>query len=397
MSPDADHGGRGHVVRAIADLPPALVRLILRAEKPSGEICAAAVTAVDGNDIDWHAIATQLEAQGLSMVAYQRLTDAGLADRIPEPIARAWASNARHAALQCDLQRDDAILVSDVLSELQVPHAFLKGFVYREWLYDPPWVRAGSDVDVLVSHDQVELVREAMLEIGFVQASRSWDFQRFRPATAREIRLTEAEHYELAQFARTLRLVNVPEWLFAPEFKRGTPFTYEKLPDGPVFHSVFDVHWALHFLFAEERLLDQLMFVTSRHDPELEIPTLNPEWTVFFTIFKLYSEAFDRPAKGLPLLMDLAALLSALASEVDWEQLAASVTKYGFESGAFYTLSAAERLLGVTAVPEALLDSWSTIAPRREDEPQPVDFGDFLPQVLQKRIVARFLPLLRRG
>ena len=375
--------------RSLTELPVDLVRTLLSSRSSTGTALERSGLDVMTTPIDWAVVAPTVDASGLGPLFYNRMQEIGVADRLEPATARAWDADLRHAQLQCAVQRDDALDVSRGLTERGIRHAFIKGFITREWLYEPTWVRAGADSDILIAPADIELARDAMYDIGFVQASRTEDFRGFRPATEEEILGTESSHYELAQFARIYRLNNQPDWMFGPDFRRGAPSAFELLPDGPVLYSVIDVHWALHFMFAEERPLDSLTLITSSKG-DFEIPTLSIEWHILFTSFKLYFEAFERPGWGLHMLVDLAALISEDPSRIDWDWIDGMVTRYGLQAALFYTTSAAQRLLGAHVVPREVLDRWSEIGVDVRPDPN-LDFGDFLPYVLQRRTAVPFM------
>jgi hypothetical protein len=374
----------------IEHLPPALFRALLWAETLPSQMASAAQKAAQGAVIDWGAIVEALDASGVGPLAITRMKELGVADKIDPQAARRWEADRLHAELQCSLQRRDAVRVTEHLTKLGIRHAFLKGFVVREWLYEPSWVRASSDSDLLIGPEDIERTRAALLDLGFVQASRTDDFRQFRPARPEEIAATEDEHYELAQFARILRLANPPDWLFGPDFRREAPSAFEQLPDGPILNSVIDVHWALHFLFADDRPLDTLTKVRSR-DGGLEIPTISLEWHVLYTAFKLYFESFDRPGWGLHMLADLATLLRAGRS-VDWNWLEVQAAKKDLDAMLFFTLSAAERLAGQAFAPADMMERLATgDVERPEDGETELDLGDFMPYVLRRRLASSFL------
>lgn len=384
--PPVAQGSKG--ISSLAELPGEFLAVLFSAEPYNAPIRSQP-------QVEWTAIAAEAAKHGIGLLLYQRLIEMGLADYLDAGTAGAWQADARHSLLQCNIQRSDAIEISDEFQRCKIPHAFLKGFVFRELWYRPTWVRPASDLDILVHPSDTERARAAMFRIGFDHATRTWDFREFRPATEEEIRRVEKTHHELAQFARSCRLSNPPDWLFQPEFARGAPFTFEKLQQGPVFHSVVDIHWALHLAFVDESPLDDLTWVPCATGSP--IPMLSHDWQLLFLIFKLYFEAFDEPRKGLHKLIDLAALLkNAAKSEIDWNWIDLAIERYQFEAAAFYTLSAAERITGEQLLPHDFLSKYRRMKPRTKgvskDEFPDLDYGDFLPSVFGRRISANFPP-----
>jgi hypothetical protein len=273
-----------------------------------------------------------------------------------------------------------------------VRHAFVKGSVYRQWLYRPSWVRIGADLDLLVDRRNTEAARAVMYDLGFYHASATIDYRNFRPAAWQQIAETEASHYELAQFVRQTELTNRPDWLLGEGFNRRPPFTFERIGSGIQFHTVVDVHWTLHFMFKEESPLDEM----PAPQPGA-LPRLSTAWNLVTTFFKLYFEAFDRPYYGFHHIADLAAMLRDGLSAGDWRRVDALVQAYGLWAAAFYTLSAASSLAGSGSVPQELLDSWARSAPpleslrydvERRTWHTPLDLGDFVPYMTGVRTAA---------
>jgi hypothetical protein len=382
-------------VRGLEHLPSPLFRTLLAARSPSPETSEQVRRAVADVKIDWPAIADVVDTSGIGPLAITRMKELSIDAHLAPETVRAWEADRLHAQLQCVLQRRDALRITERLTERGIRHAFIKGFAVREWLYRPTWVRASSDSDILIAPEDVERTREALRTLDFVQASRTSDFRLFRPATRWEIEQTEDEHYELAQFARILKLENSPEWLMGSDFRRQAPSAFEMTPSGPVLNSVVDVHWALHFLFAEDLPLDSLTAVPSE-DGSLQIPTLSNEWHLLYTAFKLYFESFDRPGWGLHMLADLAALLQVGSETLDWGWLEAHVGKKDLDAMLFYTLSAAERVLGESIVPGDMMERLA-LGDMQRSEPcnSQLDCGDFMPYVLRRRIPSSFLELVR--
>jgi hypothetical protein len=379
-------------VSSLADIPSLLLRTLLSALPVPLDLGRTARSVAETKQVDRQKIAAVFDASGVGPLVFTRMKEVGVADLFAPTTARMWEVECLHSELQCELQRRDVIRITRRFAERGIRHAIIKGFVVREWLYEPTWVRASCDTDILVDPWNVEEARSEMYNLGFVQAARTEDFRNFRAATPQEIQQTESQHYELAQFAKLLRLKNAPQWLLSPDFRRQAPSAFELRQDhGPVLNSVVDVHWALHFVFAEDRPLDSLITVTAR-DGTFEIPTLSVEWHILFTAFKLYFESFDRPGWGLHLLADLAALLQAGGEALDWDWIKQQAGLKDLEAMLFYTLCAAERLLGTPALPPDLLESLSiSQAGSAKDREAHRDFGDFLPYVLLRRLPSSFL------
>lgn len=380
------------------ELPGELLALILRSRPPR----ARGTLTATREDVDWEALSRDVASHALVPLVWARLGDLGARAHLPPDVARRWELDARHARLQAAIQTRDAVQVSLALRRRGIRHAFFKGFGYGRWLYQPSWARVGADVDLLIERPAVEAARAAMRELGFVQASATLDYRDFRPATPEEIRSTEAAHHELGQFARAYRLTDAPPWLFAPEWVRRPPYTFEKRGGDVYANVVFDVHWALHFLFEHERPLEGARTVEV---PGGRVPVLGTAWSILASAFKLYFEAFDRPYYGFHHLADLAALLGEQPAPEEWETVAATAGRHDLQPALFYTLSAAERILGRPAIPGPLRREWSVTAPdpatlkdgtEKRTYRAPLDFGDFLPYMTGRRVPGR-LGELRGG
>ncbi len=375
-------------IRTLADLPGELLRVLLlpeplpRADPPPPD---------DGGllaDIDWAGLRRDANRHAVGVMVFQRLEDLGWSGFVDPATAASWRADARHAELQCRLQQADARAISGALSGHGIRHAFVKGAGYRELFYRPAWIRLCGDSDLLVGRADLEAVRALMHGLGFDHAACTLDYQGFRPAHPGEIADTEAQHYELAQLVKSSRLVNAPDWLFEPAFERRAPYTYERSAGGILFRSVVDVHWALHFSLQGERPLDSAVAAPLADGGTL--PVLGAGWSLFVSAFKLYYEAFDRPGYGLHHLVDLAALLRQGLAPEEWGRVAGLTARHGYEAALFYTLSAAEALVGAAVVPSDLMESWSRLPPGGTDTTVR-DFGDFVPAMLGRRVPSAFL------
>lgn len=384
--------------RSFSTLPSELIRLLTSPVPVSSDESLQSLSR-SLSPLDWHAIANDMRGQGVGHLFYQRLLDLGWSDRLDDNTLKSWRADLKHSRIQCDLQRKDAIRVSRDLSLAGIRHAFLKGFVFREWFYKPYWSRPGSDLDVLINRRDVSAAKRVLRKAGFVQASRSSDFRDFQAATEAEIDDLESWHFELVQFARRYRLLNGPDWLMGPDFTRNAPFAFDRLPSGPVLHCVFDIHWALHFEFRGDNPLAKISRFRTAED-DVEIPTLTPEWNLVYTSYKLYYEAFDEPGKGLHKLVDVAGLLSVMGSKgFDWDWIDSIAEKHRMEAALFYTISAAQNITGRALVAASVLDKWRAVPFKGSDfrvagegesvRPQ-TDLGDFVPMMLAERIPSAF-------
>jgi hypothetical protein len=369
--------------RLLHELPAGLFSQLLSPVPVSPPVDLYALYEHDWPTIDWPSLAADANRHGVGVIVFQRLREGGAAARLPAEVAAAWEADAFHARMQCNLQRADALQVASHLRSRSIPHAFLKGLPYRETLYRPVWIRLSGDTDLLVHKRDVERARAALREIGFFQASCADDYTDFRPATPWQIRETEANHHELAQFVKIHRLVNLPDGFWGPAFVRKAPFSFERGAAGPLFNSALDVHWAAHFLFADEPVLETAVEieVTGKQ----RIPAVNLVWSVVITLFKLYFESFDRVHRGFGPLADLAALLREPPPAGTWERIGEIVSRHGIEAATFYTLSAAEDVAGRRLIPAELLASWSSLSNEQATRKPVLDFGDFISYVTGRR------------
>jgi hypothetical protein len=354
---------------------------------PAAGLCAPPRS--DAADIDWTGIAADASSHAIGVLIWNRLRELGTSAVLPEAVQHAWDADDQHARLQTVLQKRDAHEISAALDDAGVAHAFLKGAAYRDWLYTPSWCRVGADLDILVERHEIERARAALHAIGFSHASSTIDYRNFRAVSAAQIAEVENEHYELAQLERTARLTNVPAWLFGDAFVRRPPFTFERHDDGIDFHTVVDVHWTVHFTFAKESLLRDVVREAG------SLPRLSTGWNIVITAFKLYYEAFDRPYYGFHHVADLAAMLRTWPASADWQLVDDLVQRHGLWAPLYYTLAAASSIAGDAAAPRDLLAAWSRTAPPPETFAPGAertswfthgDCGDFVPYMIGQRI-----------
>lgn len=373
------------------NLPPQLLSLLLSAG-PGRRPTLRVSEYLSRLGCGWSDLADDAERHVVSLILYQRLREMGLVSDIPGKVFQAWEADARHARLQHAVQLRAAVRISRELARRSIKHAFLKGFAYRLAYYDPPWVRLGGDIDLLIEPGRVELVRRTMYDLGFIQASCAHDYQHYRPALPHEIAYTESRHHEMGQFVRNFRIHGAAPWLLSEPFKQRVPFAFEALASGPTVHCCIDIHWALHFIFAAAQ---PLASVHSVQVPGIDtrIPVLSREWNIIFSAFKLYVEAFERPRFGFAQLTDLVALAS---DEPDWKSVSDLADEFKLDAALYYTLSAAEKLAGRTLMPADILADWAARGPRPgegqgNDPAATFDFGDFTPFLVGVRVPGHYL------
>ncbi len=372
-------------------LPTELLAALLTASPSRAGVPANLERALSDN-VDWEAVLADARRHAVGALVYQRMLERGWTTWLSRSVRETCEAEARHARLQATVQRRAAVSIGAELQRASIRHAFLKGFPRRERFYQPPHVRLSGDLDLLIDRPAVETVRRIMQRSGFTQAACDLGYKRFRPATAWEIAYTEANHYEMAQFAKSYRLVNRPDWLMEERFVPREPFTYEVVGDEVKLHVVVDFHWALHFLLAAESPLDSRRILTTSDGHR--IPTLSEEWSILITCFKLYFEAFDRPHYGLHYLVDLVAIMTTAGGTIDWPFIERVIRKYRLEAAGFYALSATEHLAGIPLVPRRLLHGLGHIELRREVDGRlsasESEYGDFVPHMFGWRIPSEF-------
>lgn len=372
-------------------LPPQLLPLLLSAA-PGRRPTARLREYVSQLGCGWSGIADDAERHVVSMLLYQRLLEMRLVSNVPGEVLRAWEADARHARLQHAVQLRAAVRISRELTHRSIQHAFLKGFAYRLAYYNPPWVRLGGDIDLLIDPGQVEQVRRAMHDLGFIQASCAHDYQHYRPALPHEIAYTESRHHEMGQFVRNFRIHGTVPWLLSEPFRQRVPFAFEALASGPTVHCCIDIHWALHFIFTAARPLASVHSVQVP-GTDIRLPVLSREWNIIFSAFKLYIEAFERPRFGFAQLVDLIALAR---DEPDWKSISRLADEFKLDAALYYTLSAAEKLAARSLVPIDILADWAARGPRPGEGPDndsaaTLDFGDFTPFLVGARVPGHYL------
>jgi hypothetical protein len=378
-------------VTSLYQLPPRLLAALLSPRLSTNKAAASSFKASESSGVAWDSIAQDANAHAVGVLVYQRLVQLGLARHLPANVRAAWQADLLHAKLQHLIQRQDALAVSRSLTAAGIRHAFIKGFAYREWLYDPAWARLGGDVDILIARPDVERARGIVRQHGFLQAAYSLDHKHFRPATAREIAELESSHHELAEFTKDHLLLRGPEWLLKPPFVSRSPFAFGTSPSRPLLHSSIDVHWAVHFVFADAAPLDTTRIVRLPRAGDTMLPVLSREWSILISAFKLYFEAFDRPGYGFNHLVDLIALLEP-TDQLDLTVLGELVQRYRLEAAMFYTVSAAQNLAGRILVPEVVLERWREMrrAATESTKASLIDYGDFVPHLVRRRIATDF-------
>lgn len=100
---------------------------------------------------------------------WYRVQQAGLARRVPAPLRdrlEGWQQQAVATEL---LQRHTWSRLGAALDDAEITHLVFKGRHFGELLYPQPWLRVGTDIDVLVSqadlHKAIDVLRQQGLKL----------------------------------------------------------------------------------------------------------------------------------------------------------------------------------------------------------------------------------------
>lgn len=293
-------GGRGHhLVRALGRLG------LCGADPETVEVALSDVRSSLGPGAGSQLVASAL-THGLAEPLYVGLRDADVAGFLDEDAWNALRASYLKTSVENAARLERLERLERSLARAGVRHVRLKGVALLGEVYGDPGLRPMSDIDLLVSRDDVSRAVRALAPLGYAPADpRELDPDSVRGRRTYHVQLAghtaEAEplvelHWDLTQpdgLLRSLRL-DIPAILEARHGVRSSP------EDSIV---ILSIHLARHYF------------------------------------------------RGLMWLADIALLLRRYSDSVRWDQLWSRAEAAGALTVVFATLQATERVFGVRAPP----------------------------------------------
>ena len=285
----------------------------------------------------------------------------------PAPLFDRYTAAAR-ALTEVQLKAMEEVILA--LDAVGVSCLLIKGSTLNKLLIPSAPPSVSADIDILVNTDALNLVREAMLELGYSQHIEGGVISQ------EQIKHFEDVGYQLAPFSRYMAVEVRPSTLEFLKTRRIGAFI--RVEGEEVRASVaFDFHRTLHQGVSLE---DSLIGAQVVRSGDLTFSVPSNETLVWFWATRLYYDTKYFRKRKLKGLGDLAWLLHDRS--VDFEKLATMVQKYsGFFGSTFHVLSALVNL-GATRLTS---DQLSEIYPMTVGVSgfPPADFGDYLSSALR--------------
>lgn len=131
-----------------------------------GRLSASALeAALTGPDAD--GFVDFLLAHGLSGLWGQGLVAHGVAARMPSARVQRLKAQQQADAAQYLLQSHAQRRLGEAFDQAGIDHAVLKGCAVRELLYEPPYLRSATDIDILVRPAQRTRAAEVLAGMGY--------------------------------------------------------------------------------------------------------------------------------------------------------------------------------------------------------------------------------------
>lgn len=301
-------------------------------------------------DRQWTCLADEATRHHLRGVAYRRLADGLLADRVPGKVReRLRSMYVETATRNATLFRQTSQLVKE-LAARDIPVMLLKGVHLARFVYTEPGLRSMADVDIMVHREHLAESERMFLDRGFGPLPR-------------------ADLMERCNWSNHL----------AKLVKAGAP--------------VVELHWSIERPTSPFRIDLDGLWQRSRAATLDGAPVrlLSPEDLVLHLALHLsYHHRFGRSAlKGV---VDIATVIAAHERDIDWATLAERATAWG-ASGYLYTTLRLTADILAAPVPASLFRT----LPRQPSDEEVIEVARRYILMLRVALPSVYLELARGG
>jgi hypothetical protein len=271
------------------------------------------------------------------------------------------------------VQMTDLATVIRGLNARGILPLIMKGVDFVHRFYPRVPVRGYRDIDIFVRPEDVSIVGEVIREAGF-KCSKSDEAQ------IREFVMTVPELPDYHKHTRAESLDRYSSHLLATHAD-----TFPLRAGLQQARSSIDVHFNLSLEIDLDDVwgyVQQVEFVGGR------IFVAEPTDVLWYCGMRLYLEVMSYEDPLLRTFVDLVALVSKAASEVNWRRLVETIDKYGMHPG-FYYVGRQLNAMVPEAIPGWVIDHcnlWRA-ANRGTNLQPPDDWGDFFHRMFGCRLV----------
>jgi hypothetical protein len=169
---------------------------------------------------EWAALLSRASDEGMMGILYDQLDRAGLLHGLPQAAQQRLQRAFRYHALDYQLKRS-ALEELAALEPTGIQLLLLQGMAILDRIYPSPGMRPLSDIDLLIRRDDLMLMGERLVALGYAAISR------YPPVYVRDDIRVDL-HSELAYLSRVeprdapLRVDDGPLWAAAIPWKEGT-------------------------------------------------------------------------------------------------------------------------------------------------------------------------------
>ncbi len=266
--------------------------------------------------VDWEYLMSLVEFHNIAPLVYHNITENNLGDRVDKSCLERLQATYNDTLYRNVVFSSELARILSAFNRQDIPVIALKGLALAEMLYGNMVLRTMSDIDILVSADDLPRAGALLKEMGCEQS-------------ASPDRTSHPFHG-------------------APYIKKGkAPFSIE-------------LHWNLE----DERLISVPVARIWERSRTLKLQwgeprVLSLEDTLIFSAIQLYKE-FDR----LKILGDIAVLIKKYEGDLDWRYIMDAARSWGTGTIIYYSLRRAKDLLEAP-VPPGILEELKPEAWRR--------------------------------
>jgi hypothetical protein len=332
--------------------------------------------------MDWSFVIWRAETYQTLPLCLHHLARLGLSAAMPDWVIgymSFWSSLSR---LRSEVQYRQLGTLLAHFRDCGIGYYLFKGPLLSASLYQDPALRPMQDLDIMVHKGDVHRVQKELYRLGYEHGVFNPGNGVFTPMF-RRITPETLEHKYALHSVTKLECVRAgfDTSLIPPEWRARQIKSFIR-DDGSVDMPVFiDIHFNLAAGMEEADVWrgagERMLF-------NRPVNAQSPTASLWFSAARIYFEAYQHGTLKLQMLGDIDTLLRVHEADLDWAELLATARKYGFTAAIFYVLEQVKRLFDAP-VPTQVL---ALLTPNPECRPDPADFGDLVPKLLSRTIVA---------
>jgi hypothetical protein len=121
--------------------------------------------------MDWEAVKRRADELGLQPLLHKHLSGSSYAPHVPADLQRCLEASYRKHSISNLRVYGQLISILACMNRLEIPIVVLKGAFLARWIYGDIGLRPMNDIDILIRKSDEEVVRDAMISLGYHQDS----------------------------------------------------------------------------------------------------------------------------------------------------------------------------------------------------------------------------------